>query len=343
MKRQHPLFSPIGCGMSLVFLTLLAVTSVVSGGKLFSPGELSASAPSGEAIGGYTSHAELETSCELCHAPWLGVTDVRCMVCHAEVQAQKAEATGMHGVLPDVRECTYCHNEHEGRNYSSLPYALSRFNHGWTDFTLVEHRVDYDDQPMQCEACHGENYSADEERCANCHSEADPVFMADHINAFGPECLACHAGEGAVALTHDFFPLEGGHSNLQCAECHQSRLFSQTPTDCVGCHAEPEIHLGQFGTDCAVCHSISNWQETTLTAHTFPLDHEQERGQTIECLVCHPANYVTYTCYGSGCHVQAETEAKHIEENIVNFIDCMECHPDGREGEGREGGEGDDD
>ena len=343
MKRQHPLFSPIGCGLALLAVIFLIVSVLVAGGALFSPGPVSASAPRGRPLAGYTSHADFENACEECHAPWQGASDVRCLDCHTEVQAEVSAGTGMHGVMPPGQACADCHFEHQGRDSSSTQFARRHFDHDWTGFTLINHRLDYDGSGLACESCHGTDYSFTVDTCARCHSAADPVFLSQHVNEVGADCVACHRGAGAEAFDHSFFPLKGGHDGLTCTDCHGDQTFAGTPTACFACHTEPEIHRGQFGTDCAACHSIDNWREVRLVEHVFPLDHAQEGGQTIACAVCHPTNYVTYTCYSSGCHGEADIREKHVEEGIVPFDDCMDCHPTGHEEEreGRESSEDD--
>jgi hypothetical protein len=333
MKRQHPLISPLGCLAALALVAFLIASAVLSGGALFSPGPVSASAPSGSAPGGYTSHADFENECELCHAPWRGASDVRCLACHSEITDQIDAGSGLHTRIPAGHTCESCHGEHQGRSYTSLFDAAARFDHNWTGFNLSSHRLGYDGSVMACATCHGAGYTFAVDTCARCHSEADPIFMSAHVSEMGVQCLACHTGSGDMAaFDHSFFPLVDGHAEVACADCHGEQI-STISAACETCHDEPDIHRGQFGTDCAACHTITGWHDVTLTSHSFPLDHAQQRGVNIPCLTCHPTNYVIYTCYSSGCHAQAETESEHIEEGISNFADCMACHPDGREHE----------
>lgn len=333
MKLEHPLFSPLGCAGTLFLLAAILVSIYLTGGALFTPGEVSAQASRGRMLGGFTNHAAFENDCTQCHAPWQGVTDVRCLNCHTDTQREVDEGKGLHADVPTGVPCARCHTDHRGRDFSSLQLAAQRFDHDWSGYTLLYHERNYDGTPLECTSCHREGYRVDQRACDACHRAADAPFMMLHLAAYGEDCLFCHNGSGTADYDHRFFPLEGGHADLKCRSCHQTTAFAVIRADCVACHAEPELHAGQFGTDCALCHTIARWSEVRLAAHAFPLDHAQEDGITIPCLTCHPTNYVTYTCYGSGCHVQPETEAKHIEEGIFDFADCMKCHPTGRKDE----------
>jgi hypothetical protein len=168
--------------------------------------------------------------------------------------------------------------------------------------------------------------------------------MTDHNTLFGTDCLACHDGKDTMAaFDHDqIFVLDGAHATTTCIACHDNRQFSGTPNTCEGCHAEPDVHLGQFGTDCVRCHSTTAWAPATLTQHTFPLDHG--RSSAAECSTCHTQTYAEYTCYGCHEHTEANIREEHLEEGIRDFADCIACHPTGLEDEAEEHGErGEDD
>jgi hypothetical protein len=128
---------------------------------------------------------------------------------------------------------------------------------------------------------------------------------------------------------------------VECEKCHVNNIFKGTPMACVSCHAEPSEHAGQFGTDCVACHTTTAWTPAQFNGqHTFPLNHGE--GGTVSCATCHPSSYSTYTCYGCHEHTESNIRSKHLEEGISNFQNCMECHADGREHEGGDGGGGDD-
>jgi hypothetical protein len=53
-----------------------------------------------------------------------------------------------------------------------------------------------------------------------------------------------------------------------------------------------------------------------------------------DCRLCHPDNLATYTCYGCHAHNPSSIISKHRQEGIGGFINCVRCHPTGREEEG---------
>jgi hypothetical protein len=202
----------------------------------------------------------------------------------------------------------------------------SGFTHAAASFPLEGKHAE-----VGCTLCHTgarapADFSAIASTCVACHQNDDI-----HQGAYGTDCAACHTpiGWGQVTFDHakTAFPLTGAHIQATCASCHSAHVYKGTPTTCVSCHAEPQAHLGQFGTDCAACHVTSDWKNVVFT-HSFPLNHG-DRGQ-IPCATCHtnppPQQYTTYTCYS--CHSQASVASEH--RRIADFSNCVRCHADGR-------------
>ena len=126
-----------------------------------------------------------------------------------------------------------------------------------------------------------------------------------------------------------FFPLAGRHAGLECAACHLEKKFIGTPSECVQCHAEPDVHAGFFGLQCQYCHTAQAWTPAQLRYHNFPLDHG-DQGESA-CQVCHPANYSEYTCYGCHDHQPEPIAGSHQQADIrlESLVNCIECHADG--------------
>lgn len=263
VQRQHPLFSPLAGAGTAVLLLLLAVGLWLTGGRAFSPGDLSTSARSPQQSGGFAHHAAFADDCTQCHDPFVGVTAGRCETCHVNIAQQRESETGLHGRLT-TPDCAACHSEHQGH-----------------DFDL--------------------------------YSAAFDQFSTEH-----------HAA---------LFPLHGQHATLECTDCHQNEQYAGTSATCVGCHAEPDLHKGLLGTDCARCHTPEGWRPALLTDHTFPLDHGDglPAGGQILCATCHTTTFTTYTC--DNCHDPAEMIEEHQEEGITpaELTNCIECHPTGEE------------
>ena len=74
------------------------------------------------------------------------------------------------------------------------------------------------------------------------------------------------------------------------------------------------------------CHKTEAWKPATFDHNKyFALDRDHEA----TCETCHKNNdYSRYTCYGCHEHSQAKIRAKHVEEGIQNFENCVECHRD---------------
>lgn len=248
------------------------------------------------------------TACESCHTEpevHLGLFEADCSICHT---ASGWKPAVLDGVPFD----------HEGNSA----------------FSLVRHKLDYQEQPVTCRDCHVvELATVDMTQCIACHTEPDARFIVEHREQFGDGCLECHDGVDRMSdYDHNrFFLLDGRHREIDCEDCHAQRVYKGAPTECSGCHAEPDIHAGDFGSSCQDCHTTTAWSPALLLKHTFPLAHG-EQGE-IQCQVCHPVNYVEYTCYNCHEHQPEEIQKKHQEEGITSaeLPDCARCHPTGRE------------
>jgi hypothetical protein len=329
----------LGCGAMLALIVCVIGISIVAGGTLYNPGPLSAERTQNRALGGFASHAEFETRCELCHAPFQGAQAARCNACHTNVRDQLSATTGVHGNLQNASNCVACHADHKGRTAQLTRTSLIDFPHNQFRFTLARHQRDYANAPMTCRSCHSfaaQNESANVQRaCIDCHGLKDAAFVADHRKQFGDACASCHDGTNNLqGFDHArVFALTGKHAQVKCAQCHPNNKWRGVSRDCAGCHPDPQVHRGQFGTDCAACHTTTAWKPARLIKHTFPLNHGLRRGESA-CAVCHPINYAMYTCYGCHEHTPAKIEREHQKERARGDIqNCVKCHPTGREHE----------
>ncbi len=262
-----------------------------------------------------SKHASLQ--CRQCHLEartlsGLSVTPQSCFYCHAQDDAHQ----GRFG-----EDCSSCHTA-EG-------WAEASFDHSLAAFQLSGAHAS-----VACEDCHLNNvFDGTPQTCVECHAADDP-----HQGRFGGDCESCHTPEGWETASFDHnlaaFQLSGAHDSVPCEQCHENNVYKGTPQDCAGCHNEPVFHAGLFSADCLSCHTTDSWRPARFDQlHTFPIDHG-ERGPST-CLTCHPDSLNAYTCYA--CHDSNETAAKHREEGIGDFSDCMRCHPTGHEGGEREG------
>jgi hypothetical protein len=339
-----------------------------SGGEAFSPGKLSAKSQPKVVLKGYTSHAEFETQCSQCHAPLKTTQDVLCLDCHTDIAAEVKAKNGTHGHIANVNQCALCHTDHHGQDFDPTQAAFTKFDHSITPFSLVWHQVNYDTTPMECTACHTMNgaFKTSLADCATCHAKKDIAFMIQHTKDFGENCVVCHDGQDRmIHFDHQktAFPLLGKHAEASCADCHglseqavfhKGKMqpvgtqmtsaqpgqdpFKDTPTDCAGCHVEPQAHLGMFSQDCASCHNTSAWKPAKLDGADF--EHARKTGFTlihhakdydgkpITCNTCHQSdihNFDVQNCIT--CHSQGEERAVFMKKHLADFgPDCMQCH-----------------
>ncbi len=263
-----------------------------------------------------------------------GHAEVPCSECHLDARS----LTDLQSAPQDCFSCHSAHDPHAGRfgQDCSLCHSPKAWEPANFDHNLAAFKLEGEHAEVACEQCHKNDvFKGTPTDCYSCHSQDD-----EHDGRFGTDCAACHTPEDWDKAVFDHsrsaFPLTGAHVNVECERCHVNGVFKGTATECVACHAEPEFHAGQFGTDCAACHSTSAWTPAEFNGqHTFPLNH----GGGTTCQTCHPTVFTEYTCYGCHEHNEARVRAKHLEEGISNFQDCVRCHPTGREEEGERGGD----
>lgn len=196
-----------------------------------------------------------------------------------------------------------------------------------------------------CFACHAPMRGVASERCSTCHLQADigvrttkglPVptqksKVAFHQKLLEKNCTACHTDHAGPLLTHrSRKPFS--HALLNAAAAKQ----------CKGCHEAPQtaMHRDMTG-NCDSCHTQKAWKPATF-AHDkmFLLDKDHNA----KCVTCHLGNdYRKFTCYGCHEHQESRIRAKHLEEGIQNFNNCVECHRSAQEepqGKGERGASG---
>ncbi len=335
--RSRLFASPLG-RITMVGLLVVGLGGAAYGlKKNYDPGPNTAAHPRGEPLGGYESHASFEKECLHCHVPVHCLSANRCQTCHIEQAKERADATGLHGLLPGTNDCQNCHTEHKGRDAIITEMPFENIDHeGLTGFSLRRHESDFAGDAMICDDCHTERrFSREKVDCSTCHLAEQPDFMDSHLASFGSSCLDCHDGRDRMRdFDHNtVFVLENAHAALDCEACHANYDYADVSGECVDCHAEPEIHASLFGVDCARCHTTVDWLNAELKEHRFDLAHGGE--QPVDCATCHPDTYVTHDCYGCHeAHQPVEMRTVHEPEGVVEIAECVTCHPTGAAGEG---------
>lgn len=295
------------------------------------PGPLSAAHPNGVSLGGVSSHAELETKCTHCHAPIHCITDTRCQDCHKEIAEDRMNVNTLHGRLPGVSRCQNCHIEHKGADAELTALAFPNIDHYLlAGFSLDKHINNYEGEQFNCSTCHSKDGNFLETiDCVSCHAAEDHNYIAEHIETYGLACADCHDGKDRMmAGVHheDWYPLVGGHEDLNCEDCHLDGRYVGLSSNCATCHEDPDLHAGVFGDNCSICHSETAWAPAQLKEHSFALEHG---GELIEdCETCHAGTYTEYPC--GTCHEDVDMKQAHADVETPDLQDCVSCHPSGR-------------
>jgi hypothetical protein len=94
----------------------------------------------------------------------------------------------------------------------------------------------------------------------------------------------------------------------------------------VSCHADPVVHKGKFGTNCASCHSTATWKQTpeTLMAkfdHNLAAFKLTGKHTDVECKACHVNNVFKGTKQDClSCHAEPKEHKGKFGTN------CASCH-----------------
>ncbi|HSD75006.1 MAG TPA: hypothetical protein VLB75_09575 [Steroidobacteraceae bacterium] len=187
---------------------------------------------------------------------------VACHACHTAPTATQKLATECHAChrASDVHsgklgtDCAQCHSLEGWR-------VNIAFDHDLSDFPLVGLHV-----AVPCEQCHlTRAYKDVGQECLACH-QADDV----HKGGLGKDCARCHSPNGWRIWDFDHgketgFALTGAHAKLTCSSCHKQPPDEvELDSGCVSCHAQDDVHLGQYGRQCQRCHSTVTFKGARL-------------------------------------------------------------------------------
>ncbi len=175
----------------------------------------------------------------------------------------------------------------------------------------------------ECEDCHGQNrqFAQTPAQCsaAGCHADDDA-----HKGRLGDKCEKCHVETGDNIFNHNtmsVFRLDGKHLDVRCADCHPSITFKPRPATCFGCHPEPAVHKGQYGTACEQCHTTRTFTDVK-PLHDVGDFSLRGMHDSVACERCHKDNR---PLAGSGnlcinCHRQDDVHNNSLSPK------CGECH-----------------
>ena len=246
---------------------------------------------------------------------------------HASVQCQMCHINDVYKDTP--RECgVSCHEDslHKGslgqecsRCHEPGQWPAVRFDHkDDTKWPLKGKHADV----KACESCHPNRvYAKTPTACADgqCHKKDDV-----HGGKLGTTCEKCHQETGKLLFQHNRdaeFKIDGAHQPLVCASCHKNVAFKPVRKDCFGCHPEPAVHKGMYGTACETCHSTKTFGDLKALHDVGDFSLAGAHDQ-VDCAKCHPHGE---KLRGSGnlcisCHRKDD-----IHKNALSPR-CGECH-----------------
>ena len=212
--------------------------------------------------------------------------------------------------------CAKCHSAGTWTT-NAFDHSVETFPTGEPGFPLRGAHKD-----NTCEACHPKKQFAGTARtcaAAGCHADDDA-----HKGRLGKACERCHVETGDNTFDHQTmsaFRLDGKHLAVRCADCHPSVTFKPRPVDCFGCHPEPAVHKGQYGTLCEQCHTTRTWG-SVKPLHDVGDFSLKGAHDNIACERCHRDSR---PLAGSGnlclnCHRQDDVHNNALSPR------CGECH-----------------
>jgi hypothetical protein len=195
-----------------------------------------------------------------------------------------------------------------------------------------------------CSDCHSSGKRVEQAGCLKCHTELRiPAGQGLHgRNYKGQACETCHVEHvggsppikwpsgSANSLDHaqTGWPLNGAHKTA-CNKCHTkvgkggATSYLGLSTACNSCHQDK--HNGRFGTNCADCHTDTNWNALNLKTFNHDLAQFPLKGAhtTVACAKCHlePPKYIGLKFQACGdCH--KDPHAGKLGAS------CTDCHED---------------
>ena len=267
-------------------------------------------------------HAAVE--CGKCHIPQgkdtrYQIPHAQCLDCHKDAHA---------GQFQNTRYGNKCESCHTLDGFKPSTFTLVR--HQETRFQLAGGHA-----ATACGECHQSpagrypppppRYHFGSLACINCH--ADP-HQGDTASNSKQGCELCHnvrSWNETAAFDHSTtkFALSGAHRAVGCLECHRpvigngprAIVFRNTPSECIGCHAD--IHGGQFNhrakaADCTSCHSMAAWRPSSF-------NHEKQSNFSLK------GAHEAVPC--ADCHTQNSTVAGRV---VILYSKtgkrCIDCH-----------------
>ena len=147
-------------------------------------------------------------------------------------------------------------------------------------------------------------------------------------------CTSCHTTTGWDSVRFDHAQtssvLSGRHKNVDRAYCHVIDNFSDTWTECVGCHTD--YHQGRLTPQCANCHSEVSWGLfNPVKAHSNTSFQLLGKHSSLDCGSCHfreiEGEFLRLTSDCIACHImEFQNTANPKHTNLGFGTRCEDCH-----------------
>ena len=294
----------------------------------------------------HTTEGYSETLCESCHSPstWEPsifaheTTGIDCQTCHMVQYNETSDPD--HGELAFPTNCASCHTPTE--------WKPSTYVH---DMASTGFEKDGAHDILSCSSCH-ENWDPPGEvrtcASASCHIDNYQATSNPPHEEFSipTDCAACHTTSEWIpsSFSHDLettgFQIDGSHDGISCTSCHDnwdppSEIRSCASTSChidnYQATTNPPHEEFSIPTDCAACHSTSEWVPSSFNHDTESTGFEKDGAHdAISCTSCHdnwdPPSEIR-SCASASCHIdnyQATTNPPH--ETMSFTQTCTDCH-----------------
>lgn len=203
----------------------------------------------------------------------------------------------------------------------------------------------------QCTQCHEPGSGVTAGRCTACHEDVgEQIAEKRGFHGDKTACATCHPdhrGRDFVMVQldrddfdHDVtgFPLEGGHEDVECADCHTDEdVWTGLDPTCVACHRDDEPHGASDGRteqilQCESCHGVVAWDVVRIGGRRF--DHD-DPGQADFALVGKHAEVECLDCHEEALFVPVASEActdchESVHRAAALRAPCENCHnPEG--------------
>ncbi|MBK8944771.1 MAG: hypothetical protein IPM32_05790 [Ignavibacteriae bacterium] len=263
--------------------------------------------------------------CQSCHATLkFSETKANCFDCHINIHQNTVEPN-----------CEQCHNSNSWvvTNITEM-HDVSRFP------LLGAHKI------ADCKDCHTAVdkllFQVIGSQCIDCHlSDYQSAQVPNHIEAgFSKDCEDCHRVSdiewSKANVSHDFFPLVGGHKISNCFDCHSQTTFEGLSQECLICHqndynstSNPKHTASGFSTNCLECHTTNpGWQPALFKDHDqfFVLDGAHKAIEN-DCAKCHTTGFTNTPNQCYDCHQTDYNSATDPVHQSAGFgTDCESCH-----------------